>query len=152
MLFLAACGDGFCSSCLDQNLVYSWNRPLRHSRVLSPIYTTQLLPKTVACNMLTTWVVLPRLRHFFLIFIAVSAVVEMDIKVNNPRLKENCQLFNITTVTVRGKPNFWIELLTFSSITVFIQVYCRFVTSAASFSFLGNSKWNTRRQRYSCGI
>jgi aconitase A len=28
MLFLAACGDGFCSSCLDQNLVYSWSHPL----------------------------------------------------------------------------------------------------------------------------
>jgi hypothetical protein len=26
--------------------------------ILRPIYTTQLLPKTVACNVLTTWVVL----------------------------------------------------------------------------------------------
>jgi hypothetical protein len=26
---LSSCGDGFCSSCLDQNLVYSWNFPLK---------------------------------------------------------------------------------------------------------------------------
>ena len=29
MLFLA-CGDGFCSSCLDQNLVFSWIHPLKN--------------------------------------------------------------------------------------------------------------------------
>ncbi len=25
---LSSCSDGFCFSCLDQNLVYSWNHPL----------------------------------------------------------------------------------------------------------------------------
>ena len=28
MLLIHSCSDGFCSSCLDQNLVYSWNHPL----------------------------------------------------------------------------------------------------------------------------
>ena len=33
---LSSCGDGFFSSCLDQNLVYSWNRPLCFLTVLTP--------------------------------------------------------------------------------------------------------------------
>ncbi len=27
-IYEASCSDGFCSSCLDKNLVYSWNHPL----------------------------------------------------------------------------------------------------------------------------
>ena len=42
MLFLS--GDGFRSSCLDQNLVYSWNHPLTNQRLRSIYLLRPMIP------------------------------------------------------------------------------------------------------------